>query len=157
MSTLSILMILGLATATVLSKVTQIGLQTNHQKSARQMTLRLSRQFRHDIGAASNITLADDGSSLTLQIDSDTITYVARTNPVAVDRKAQPSADQKSDAVADNQAKPATDQAKPLASAERYGLPLQCEPQFSQTDDIVSLRLTSPSQRSKWIIQAVKP
>ncbi|MGB7346231.1 MAG: prepilin-type N-terminal cleavage/methylation domain-containing protein [Pirellulaceae bacterium] len=137
MATLSILMVLGLSAATLLAKVTQIGVQTNQDKMSRQMVVRLSRQLRRDIAESSSVDLSDDGSKLQVKLSDQTVTYETRRKPAAVDRSVS------------------TDEN--VTAVEQFGLPVRCEPLFSQTDQTVDLRLTASEQLSPWIIQAVKP
>ncbi|QDT12049.1 hypothetical protein [Stieleria marina] len=147
MATLSVLMMMGLAASTLLSKVTQIGIDTNADKASRSMVLRLSRQLRQDVAEGDKVQLSSDAKSVSIQLDQSVIRYtVQRTlvsggpvagTPVAVER--------------------AVTKMDTTESVERYSLPPECDPVFADDEGIVSLRLTSPEQRHVWKIEAVKP
>jgi hypothetical protein len=135
MATLSALTVMGLAASTLLSKVTQIGLETTHHKASRHMILRMSRALRTDVSTAESATI-QDATELVLQRSGQNITYSIVDSPTAirrmVHRKGEP------------------------VSTEQFDLPARCRPRFSESKDTVELQLTAPGSRNPWTIEAVK-
>jgi hypothetical protein len=135
MATLSVLTVMGLAASTLLSKVTQIGLETNHNKASRHMILRMSRAFRSDVLAAQSVTVQND-TEVVLQGSSQTITYSISDSPLGIHRVENRNGD--------------------AVSTEQFGLPARCLPRFVETEDAFQLQLTAPDSRNPWTIEAVK-
>ncbi|NNE00634.1 MAG: prepilin-type N-terminal cleavage/methylation domain-containing protein [Pirellulaceae bacterium] len=137
MATLAVLMVLGMAAATLLVDITQIGLRANQSKMSRASIARLSTQFRHDMDDSTGVNIQDNGTALQIDLDQTTIRYEVVADPVAIDRTVH-SGDE-------------------IVSRERYPLTPRCQPSFADDDRIVQAKLTADGQANAWIIEAAKP
>ena len=150
LASLAVLMVLSMAAAKLLTSVTKIGLQANQDKMSRVAVERLSAAFRQDVADAEQVTIADDGRSVTLAIGDKVVQYQTSE---AEDATADD--DSKSIQRTQTSGDPATGKEK--TALDRFALTQRCSPTFAVKGDLVTLRLTADGQLNPWIIQAVQP
>ena len=139
LATLSVLLVLGMASASLLSSVTEIGLQANHNKMARSMIERLALAIRFDVSIADSIEVTNEGKRLKIMQNDMIVEFVVIDEPISIRRESANTKDKKAS-----------------VTNEQFVLTNRCVPVFSESDTFVQLRLTHDGQPNPWIIEAAK-
>ena len=141
MATLSVLLVLGIATAKLLTSVTRIGFHANERKTSIAMIERLANDFRRDVALSQSISIDQQAESIDLVAGSMAIQYAFDAQTRTIQRTENFAA------------KLAADKKR----LERYRLTARCQPKFVADDTLVTLQLVPKGQPNPWTIQAAKP
>ncbi len=136
LGTLSVLLVLGMTAASLLSKVADIGTQSNQARQGRASIERLATEFRRDVQQASELQLPAD-HSIEITTPSQTIRYSWEEDPTIIRRSVT--------------------RAGKTPELDQFRLPADCQPSCQQTNGIVSLRLGNDNQMQPWIIEVKQP
>ena len=138
LASLTVLLVMGMSAAKLLTTVTQIGLGANDRKASIAMIEKLSSDFRTDVGQAEAITIGQDADTIELVMDQSTIRYKFDEATRSINRSQEESQ-------------------QGTKRNESYKLTDRCQPQFVSDDDLVTLRLTPEGVSNPWAIEAPRP
>ncbi|TWU32569.1 hypothetical protein [Novipirellula artificiosorum] len=138
MGTLSVLLALGLAAASILQGVTEIGQARNQSNQVRSSVRRLVNQLRTDVKNASEITVVDEALPITIRTPESEIRYTFDTGSHEMRRvvfRSEPG------------------QSTLASAAESFSLPHSREPTVSVDDDFVTVDLLGQDAATPWMIE----
>ena len=137
MATLSVLMVVGMASARMFQSIAKIGLDTNENKMTRASIDRLSQVLRSDVKAAETLEVNSNGKVLIAQgQDGQTVDFKIVDETHEIQRQLTAS--------------------DGSTSVDTFRLNTYCEPTFTRENDLVRLRLTPDDRRNPWIIEVPK-
>lgn len=134
LATLSVLLVLGVASANLLRAVTEVGSYNAHRKQVRSSVLRLAESLRLDVQNARSLAPGDESWPLVMTTAGATVKYDWDANSHAIERSR-----------GDGDSR---------IGVERFQLSDHCQAKLSLTPDLVKLELNEGDQNHPWIIEA---
>ena len=133
-ATLSLLLMIGIAAASMLGVVTQVAAETSQHRQAIRDVTRLDRQFRTDIRNADSVELSGEQTLQAISLNR-AIRYRFQDNPPILLREL-------------------TELGR--RSVEQFQLPANSRPTFALSD-VLTLQITAEGIAVGWLIEVRKP